>query len=363
MMAIADPNRTIVGTERTPTFSSCDLSVVIPVYNERGALPGLIDEVGRVCGQLQLDWEIVVVDDGSTDGTTELLEQFEHEHDRLHLVRLRRNVGKSAALMAGFEHSAGETLITMDGDGQDDPAEIPALIDKLDQGYDLVSGWKRHRRDPPVKRWSSRLFNRVTARVSGLKLHDFNSGLKAYSRRCVRSLDVYGELHRFIPVLASQAGWRVSELPVNHRPRVHGGSKFGAARYSRGLFDLMTVVFLGRYRQRPMHLFGGIGLILMLAGIAISIYLTILKLGGSAIGERPLLLLGVLMIMVGAQFLTFGLLGQLIAAMAYEGGRSQVRKYEMEPSRKAPGVFRDQRPGEGNRTVEAPQRAPSSRSL
>ena len=309
------------------------LSLVIPAYNECGALPGLLDEIEQVCAGLELDWEIVVVDDGSTDGTGELLEDYAREHDGVRVVRLRRNFGKSEALTAGLEHSFGEIVITLDADGQDDPAEIPALIAKLNEGYDVVSGWKRRRRDPVMKRWSSRLFNWVTARVSGLDLHDFNCGLKAYRGDCVRSLEIYGELHRYVPVLAAQRGWRVAELPVEHRPRLHGTSKFGVARYPRGLFDLLTVVFLGRYSLRPLHLFGGIGLTLITIGTAICAYLAVLKIGGAAIGERPLLLLGVLCIMVGAQFFTLGLLGQLIAASSRERSFARSRA-ERDPKRR-----------------------------
>ncbi len=305
------------------------LSLVIPAYNESGALPGLLEEIERVCGGLGLDWEVIVVDDGSTDGTGELLEEYARDHDHVRVVRLRRNFGKSAALTAGFDHSLGEIVITLDGDGQDDPAEIPALIQKLDEGYDLVSGWKRRRQDPTLKRWSSRLFNWVTARVSGLRLHDFNCGLKAYRGDCARSLEIYGELHRYVPVLAAQRGWRVTELPVEHRPRLHGTTKFGAARYPRGLFDLLTVVFIGRYSQRPLHLFGGIGLTLIAIGSAICIYLVAIKIGGAAIGERPLLLLGVLAILVGAQFFTLGLLGQMIAATTHDRADSRADQYEI----------------------------------
>ncbi|MGH2962844.1 MAG: glycosyltransferase family 2 protein [Solirubrobacterales bacterium] len=311
-------------------MTSPELSVVIPVHNERDALPALLDEIERVCGGLGRSWEIVLVDDGSTDGSTELVERRAGERERMRVLRLRRNFGKSAALTAGFEHSSGEIVVTLDGDGQDDPAEIPALIARLDDGFDVVSGWKRTRRDPPVKRWSSRLFNWVTARLSGIDLHDFNCGFKAYRGRCARSLEFYGELHRYIPVLAAHKGWRVTELPVEHRPRVHGRSKFGRERYVRGLFDLMTVLFIGRYQQRPLHLFGGIGLVLILAGLAVSVYLSILRLSGEGIGDRPLLLLGALLIVVGIQLLTFGLLGQLLAAMAYEGRRSRAAEYQVE---------------------------------
>lgn len=307
-----------------------ELSLVVPVHNERDALPDLLEEMEGVCTGLGRSWEIVVVDDGSTDGTTELLERHASERPGFRMVRLRRKFGKAAALTAGFEHSSGDVVITLDGDGQDDPAEIPAMIAKLDEGYGLVSGWKQQRRDPPLKRWSSRLFNRVTGLLSGLRLHDFNCGFKAYRGRCARSLDLYGELHRYIPVLAAQDGWQVAEIPVQHRPRVHGRSKFGRERYARGLFDLMTVLFIGRYRQRPLHLFGGIGSMLILAGIAISIYLSILRFTGEGIGDRPLLLLGALLIVVGIQLLTFGLLGQLMAAISHESARVRAGEDQVE---------------------------------
>ncbi len=302
-----------------------ELSLVIPVHNERDALPGLLEEIRAVCAGIDGEHEIVVVDDGSTDGTAALLEAEARGHRDLKMVRLRRNFGKSAALDAGFERTAGAIVITMDGDGQDDPAEIPAMIASLREGYDVVSGWKRERRDPALKRWPSKLFNWVTARLSGLDLHDFNCGFKAYRGECARSLEVYGELHRYIPVLAADQGWRVTELAVEHRPRVHGQSKFGSERYARGLFDLMTVLFIGRYQQRPLHLFGGIGLLMILVGVLILSYLTVLRIEGEGIGDRPLLLLGVLLVVVGIQFLTFGLLGQLLAAMSYERGGARAQ--------------------------------------
>jgi glycosyltransferase involved in cell wall biosynthesis len=297
-----------------------ELSVVVPILNERDGLSELITEIERACDSMGRAWEVVFVDDGSTDGSGELLEGLAAEHQAVRVVRLRRNFGKSAALSAGFEHSSGEIVVTLDGDGQDDPAEIPILVAKLDEGYQLVSGWKRERRDPPLRRWASRLFNRVTARLSGVKLHDFNCGLKAYRGECARSLRIYGELHRYIPVLAVQRGWRVTELPVHHRARRHGRSKFGFERYARGPFDLLTVLFIGRYQYRPLHLFGGLGVALMLAGLAISAYLAVLRFSGEAIGDRPLLLLGALLIVVGIQLLTFGLLGQMFVVMRQERG-------------------------------------------
>ena len=212
----------------------------------------------------------------------------------------------------------GEKIVTIDGDGQDDPADIPALLAGLDQGADIVSGWKRDRRDPLSRRVASGVFNRVTARFSGIRMHDMNCGLKAYRGECARSLEIYGEMHRFIPVLASQQGWRVAEIPVNHRPRRHGSSRFGTERYLRGALDLLTVTFIGRYQHRPLHLFGGVGLALTVVGVVISIYLTILKIGGAAIGQRPLLFLGVLLIVVGIQLLTLGLLGQMLVLVRRE---------------------------------------------
>jgi glycosyltransferase involved in cell wall biosynthesis len=289
-----------------------DLSIVIPALDEREALPGLLDEVERACDSLGVSWEAIVVDDGSTDGTTDLVEELAARRPELRGIRLRRNFGKSAALAAGLEHSAGRTIVTIDGDGQDDPADIPALLAELDRGADLVSGWKRRRRDPLSRRLASRVFNRVTAWLTGVSMHDMNCGFKAYRGECARSLDVYGELHRYMPVLAVQQGWRVAELPVNHRPRRHGSSRFGAERYLRGALDLLTVVFIGRYQYRPLHLFGGIGFAVTALGVAISVYLTVLKIGGAAIGQRPLLFLGVLLIVVGVQLLTFGLLAQMV---------------------------------------------------
>jgi glycosyltransferase involved in cell wall biosynthesis len=291
-----------------------DVSVVIPVFNEREALGPLLAEVGNACSRMGRRWEVVLVDDGSTDGSSEVLERFAREWEPVRLVRLRRNFGKSAALRAGFDQTRGAVVVTLDGDGQDDPGEIPALVGMLDEGYDVVSGWKQQRRDPPLKRWGSRIFNRLTATLSGVPLHDVNCGLKAYRGAAVRGLEFYGEQHRLIPVIGFQRGWRVAELPVHHRPREHGRSKFGAERYARGLLDLLGVLFIGRYQYRPLHLFGGAGLLSLFAGLVICAYLTVEKLTGEAIGDRPLLMLGVLLIVAGIQLFTLGLVGEMIAA-------------------------------------------------
>jgi glycosyltransferase involved in cell wall biosynthesis len=300
---------------------SVDLSIVVPALDERATLPGLLDEIAAACESMDVEWEAIVVDDGSTDDSMEEVERLSAERPEVRGIRLRRNFGKSAALAAGFDRCAGDTIVTIDGDGQDDPADIPALVAELERGADLVGGWKRQRRDPLSRRLASRVFNRVTAWLTGVSMHDMNCGLKAYRGECARSLEVYGELHRYLPVLADQQGWRVAELPVNHRPRRHGSSRFGLERYLRGALDLLTVVFIGRYQNRPLHLFGGIGSILTAIGVAICAYLTAVKIGGASIGQRPLLFLGVLLIVIGIQLFTLGLLGQMIVVARRDGGQ------------------------------------------
>ncbi len=309
---------------------SPELSIVIPALNEREALPGLLDELESTLGALGRSYEAIVVDDGSTDASFALVESEAERRPWLRGVRLRRNFGKSAALATGIAASRGETIVSIDGDGQDDPADIPALLAALDQGADLVSGWKRERQDPATRRLASRFFNRVTSRFSGLEMHDMNCGLKAYRGECARSLELYGEMHRFVPVLAAQQGWRVAELPVNHRPREHGGSRFGAERYLRGGLDLLTVTFLGRYQHRPLHLFGGVGLALTVVGLVISLYLTVLRLSGESIGQRPLLFLGVLLIVVGIQLLSIGLLGQMLVLVRRDRAGPGARDAQIE---------------------------------
>jgi glycosyltransferase involved in cell wall biosynthesis len=302
------------------------LSVVVPVRNEEQSVGPLLDELASVLDGLDTGWEAVFVDDGSTDGTFVALTGLHAERENVRVVRLRRNFGKAAALAAGFEQARGDVVVTIDGDGQDDPAEIPRLLAKLDEGFDLVSGWKTRRRDPLARRTLSRLFNAVASRVSGIRLHDVNCGLKAYRAEVVRGLNLYGELHRFLPVLAHQEGYRVAELPVNHRPRSHGRSRYGLERYLRGFLDLLTVSFMGRYRHRPLHLFGGLGLVLGFVGFGILVYLTVVKLTGEAIGHRPLLTLGVLLVVVGMQFFSLGLISELLTSQHEE--RRRAREHE-----------------------------------
>ncbi|HEX7311306.1 MAG TPA: glycosyltransferase family 2 protein [Gaiellaceae bacterium] len=290
------------------------ISVVVPVHNEERSVGLLHEELQAALDPLGEEWEAVYVDDGSTDESFSALTRLHAREDNVRVVRLRRNFGKSAALAAGFAQAAGARVVTIDGDQQDDPSEIPRLLAKLEEGFDVVSGWKTRRRDPLSRRLPSKLFNWVAGWMSGLRLHDMNCGIKAYRAEVVHNLVLYGELHRFIPVLAHEQGYRVAELPVNHRPREHGRSRYGMERYLRGFLDLLTVSFMGRYRHRPLHLFGGLGLLLGGSGVVLLVYLTIVKLTGHAIGQRPLLTLGVLLVVVGMQFFTLGLISEMITS-------------------------------------------------
>jgi glycosyltransferase involved in cell wall biosynthesis len=288
------------------------VSVVIPVFDERESLRPLAAELLPALQALERRYEVIFVDDGSRDGSTEVLADLAAAEPEVRVVRLRRNFGKGAALMAGFREARGDAVVTLDADLQDDPAEIGRMLAVLEDGADLVSGWKENRQDPWTKRAASRVFNGVTARVSGLDLHDLNCGFKAYRAEVVRALALTGDLYRYIPVMAAAEGFRVRELSVNHRARRHGRSKYGLERYIRGFLDLLTIMFIGRFRSRPMHLFGGLGLLFCAIGVVIGAYLTALKLTGAAIGQRPLLLLSVLLIVVGIQLVTLGLISELI---------------------------------------------------
>jgi glycosyltransferase involved in cell wall biosynthesis len=312
------------------------ISVVVPVRDEELTVEPLYEELAAALESRREPWEVVFVDDGSRDGTQAALVRLHAAAPNVRVVRLRRNVGKAAALDAGFREIEGDVVVTIDGDLQDDPVEIPRLLAKLDEGYDLVTGWKAHRHDPFVRRLLSRVFNTVTGRLSGVRLHDMNCGLKAFRADVARELDLYGELHRFIPVLAHDLGFRVTELAVNHRPREHGRSRYGVERYMRGFFDLLTVTFMSRYRHRPLHLFGGLGLVLGAIGSGILVYLTVVKLTGEPIGRRPLLLLGVLLVVVGIQFLSLGLLSELLTSQH----RERLRAIDDRSSRLVDEILR-----------------------
>jgi glycosyltransferase involved in cell wall biosynthesis len=294
------------------------ISVVVPLLNEEATLAELYREIAASLEPRGEAFEVVFVDDGSTDRSLEVLHHLHEEADNVVVVHMRRNFGKAAALKAGFLEARGEIFVTIDADLQDDPAEIPQLLAKLDEGFDLVSGWKTRRNDPFLRRLFSRIFNTTTALVSGVKLHDVNCGLKAYRAEVLQDMRLYGELHRFIPVLAAYQGYRIAELPVNHRVRQHGRSRYGPERYLRGFFDLLSVTFMGRYRYRPLHLFGGIGVLMGALGFVILTYLSVLWFWGEGIGTRPLLTLGVLLMVVGIQFVSLGLMSELITSQHEE---------------------------------------------
>ena len=291
-----------------------DVSLVLPVYEEAASLDTLAQEICTACEAASLTFEAFFIDDGSKDGSWEVIVDRHAKDPRFRGIRFQRNYGKSAALAAGFKYANGSVVVTLDTDLQDNPAEIPDMVAMIRNGYDLVSGWKATRRDPWSKKGPSRLFNVVTRLTSGIKLRDFNCGLKAYRRDVVHRLNLYGEMHRYIPLLVKWAGFEsIGEMPVDHRARQHGRSKFGSERYMRGLLDLVTVSFLVRFGARPMHFFGTLGLTSFLAGTAISLWLSLDKLlYGNPIGDRPLLLLGMLLIVVGAQTFLTGFLADIL---------------------------------------------------
>jgi len=290
-----------------------EITVLIPVLDEAGTVEELAGRVAESLDGLGRSFEMVFVDDGSRDGTPERILDAKRREPRIRLVRLRRNFGKAAALTAGFDQARGTLIITMDGDLQDDPGEIPRMLAKLDEGpYDLVSGWKKDRKDPLGKTIPSKLFNWATRRLAQVELHDFNCGFKVYRREVLEQVPVYGELHRYIPVLASRRGFRVGELAVRHHPRKSGQSKYGWDRLYKGLLDLLTVLFITKYTRRPLHLFGVIGLLALAAGFLIDAWLAFLwAFRGEALSQRPLLFLGVLLMLAGLQVLTTGLLAEM----------------------------------------------------
>ena len=291
---------------------SKEISVVIPLYNEEQSLRELFDKIRNVLTRSGR-FEVIFVDDGSTDGSMRVLHELRNRDRRVKIIRFRRNYGKSAALSVGFAKAEGDIVITMDADLQDDPNEIPNLVNEIKKGYDLISGWKKKRRDPISKTIPSRFFNFVTSIITGIKIHDFNCGLKAYRKEVVKEVEIYGELHRYIPVLAHWLGYKVGEIPVQHHQRKYGRTKYGIGRFWKGFLDLLTVIFTTRYMQRPLHLFGFWGMVFFLAGFAIDLYLVTLKFTkGMALSNRPLFFGGILLIIVGVQFISIGLIGEMI---------------------------------------------------
>ena len=297
------------------------LSLIIPLLNEADNLAPLYEWLAGTLKEVDRPYEVIFVDDGSTDASPAILEElFENDPQHVRVIQFRRNFGKTAALSAGFAHARGQVIITMDADLQDDPGEIPAMLAKLEEGYDLVAAWRVDRQDPLDKTLPSRIYNFVVSRFTGVALHDFNCGFKTYRRTVTDTVRLYGELHRFIPVLAHQQGFRITELPVQHHPRRAGASKYGAKRLLKGFLDFGTVLFLTTYLKRPLHLFGTAGLAVFAIGMVINLYLAFLwllrEVGGRAdigpIGTRPLLMVGVLAMILGIQLISIGLLGEML---------------------------------------------------
>ncbi len=306
------------------------ISAVIPAYNEAESLPELHKELVASFESLNMPWEILYIDDGSRDGTAEVIEKLCGTDARVRGILLRRNFGKSAALATGFKEVRGEFVVTMDADLQDDPVEIPRLLAELDKGLDLVSGWKVKRLDPITKTLPSKLFNMVTSSVAGVKLHDFNCGFKVYRREVVDALEVYGELHRFLPALAHWRGFRVGELGVHHRARKFGHSKFGAARFVNGFLDLMAAAFISTSALKPLHVFGRIGVAFLLVGLGLGGWFVASWLHGDPQRVRPLMLLGVGCVLLAIQFILMGLLGEMIAHQAARADYPVRRRFNLD---------------------------------
>ena len=307
-------------------YNEVYLSVIIPIFNEVESLPVLIETIANVLRKNQLSYEIIGVDDGSQDGSAELLEQLaESRHDLVAII-FRRNYGQTPAMVAGFEYAKGKIMITLDGDLQNDPADIPALIAKLEEGYDLVSGWRKNRQDNRLTRLlPSKIANWIIGGVTGVKLHDYGCSLKAYRQEVISDMNLYGELHRFLPALAYIEGAKITEIPVRHHARRYGQSKYGLGRTFRVVMDLLTIFFLKKFLTRPMHIFGLGGLIFLMTGLLMASYLTVLKLiVGLNIGHRPLLILAVLLILTGIQLFISGLLAELIMRTYHESQKRPI---------------------------------------
>ena len=314
--------------QRDHVRTNASISVVIPLLNEEESLGELARRLETVLDRVAPGrWDVMFVDDGSTDSSFEVIDRLHNRNPRFRAIRFRRNYGKSAALAVAFAEVEGDIVITMDADLQDDPNEIPALIAKLEEGHDLVSGWKRKRHDPWHKTMPSKLFNTVTSIMSGIKLHDFNCGLKAYRSDVIKTVQVYGEMHRYIPALAHWEGFRVTEIPVQHHARKFGYSKFGASRFLKGFLDLLTVMFTTRYVKRPLHFFGFFGSLFAIIGFATDLWLAVeWFMGLTNISQRPLALFGVAMIIVGVQLISIGLIGELIVKNNLERQTYSIRE-------------------------------------
>lgn len=299
---------------RVSKITEKELSIIIPLFNEEKNLGSLYSELKSALKNFAKSYEIIFIDDGSRDNSWSVLEKLHTADKDIKGIQFRKNSGKAAALSAGFKYAQGKVIVTMDADLQDDSGEIPKFIKKLDEGYDLVSGWRFERQDPISKTLPSKIFNYLTSRLTRIRIHDFNCGFKAYRQGVIKDIELYGELHRYIPVLAHWKGYKVGEMKVKHHPRAHGKSKYGMVRLFRGFTDLLTVTFLTRYMKKPLHLFGAVGLLLFLLGFIVNVYFVVLWLLGQGIWLRPLLLLGVLLMLIGFQVISTGLIGEIIVS-------------------------------------------------
>ncbi|HEC27732.1 MAG TPA: glycosyltransferase [Gammaproteobacteria bacterium] len=302
------------------------ISIILPVFNEEENLDDMNAEIMAVVENMDVDYEIIYIDDGSTDRSFEILSSLREKNQNIKVIQFRRNFGQTACLAAGFDHATGDVIVTMDSDRQNDPNDIPMLLDKINEGYDLVSGWRFDRQDAWLSRkLPSKLANSLISKITGVKLHDYGCSLKAFRKEVVENIRLYGEMHRFIPAIASWMGVRIAEVKVNHRARVAGISKYGISRTFRVILDLVTVKFLLQYSARPLHFFGGIGLASGVTGFLIAFVMLIQKFFfGVALGDRPLLLLAVLLMFIGIQFVTFGLLGELMTRTYHEAQNKPV---------------------------------------
>jgi len=305
---------------------SPDLTVVIPVYNEAANLPQLHDELSGTLETWGRPYELLFVDDGSTDGSFEVLARLQADDPRMRIIRFRRNFGQTAAFAAGFAHARGTVIVTADGDLQNDPRDIPSLVARLEEGFDIVVGWRKDRKDPFLnRRLPSMLANRLISVATGVRLHDYGCSLKAFRATIVKPIRLYGEMHRFLPAIASEFGVRIAEIEVNHRPRRHGRSNYGITRTVRVLLDLLTVKFLLSYSTRPLQIFGLVGIVMGGAGLAVTLYLSYVRLFAyQSIANRPLLLLGILLIFTGIQLVTLGLLAEMQARTYHESQNKPI---------------------------------------
>lgn len=305
--------------------SELDVSIVIPVYNEEGNITQLYNEISEVMGTLDISYEVIFIDDGSTDKTPYLLQEIQKSDPYVKVIIFRRNFGQTAAMSAGFDNARGDVIIPMDGDLQNDPNDIPMFLEKI-KDYDIVSGWRKSRKDNPIsKKLPSAIANRMISWITGVKLKDYGCTMKAYRKEVIKNIRLYGEMHRFIPAIASGIGATYCEIPTNHRPRKYGSSNYGLSRIIRVLLDLLTVKFMLSFYTRPIHIFGTFGALIGFAGVFICMYLSVLKIGfGHSIGNRPLLLLGILMIVLSTFFIILGLLGEIIVRIYYESQDKKI---------------------------------------